>query len=265
MKVLLMRLKVFHIITTLFDKGFKSKNAARTFTNVEQLREIMPDLLHGYLKEDEMPNSLILLAPPPEHTSEAFEFDLEYAKKAVKAEDKIRFMQAAADANLSFPAAVKSFESTLGIEISEAKTPKLYLLMRRVMTDAGLSTYAAKNHYNRERPFVVTNTKTCTPEQEEVLRKVGSFPSGHAAVGWAWALVFSEIFPYNERMILRRGYDFGESRIICNAHWRSDVEMGRVMGRATVDCLRDNLVFQDDLAIAKEEVLMILKETENNA
>jgi len=50
--------------------------------------------------------------------------------------------------------------------------------MRRVMTDAGLSTYAAKNHYNREHPFVVNNSKTCTPEQEEVLRKIGSFPFG---------------------------------------------------------------------------------------
>jgi acid phosphatase (class A) len=223
----------------------------------------MPDLLHGYLKEEEMPNSLIILAPPPERASEAFEFDLEYAKKAIKTEDKIRFMQAATDANLSFPAAVKSFEATLGIEISDEKTPKLYLLMRRIMTDAGLSTYAAKNHYNRERPFVATNTKTCTSEQEEVLRKVGSFPSGHAAVGWAWALVFSEIFPYNERMILKRGYDFGESRIICNAHWYSDVEMGRVMGRATVDRLRNNSVFKEDLAIAKKEVLTVLNEMDN--
>lgn len=259
-----MRLRILHIINTLVYKGFKSNIVLRKFTNVDQLREIMPDLLHGYLKEDEIPNSLVLLTPPPEHTSSVFEFDLKYAKKAVKVEDKIRFMQAAADANLSFPAAVKSFESTLGIEISEEKTPKLYVLMRRVMTDAGLSTYAAKNYYNRKRPFVFTNTRTCTPEQEEVLRKVGSFPSGHAAVGWAWALVFSEIFPYNERMILKRGYDFGVSRIICNVHWFTDVEMGRVMGRATVDRLRDNLGFQDDLAIAKQEVLMILNETQNN-
>jgi len=258
-----MRSTIFSIINKLVNKGFKSKSAVRTFTNVEQLREIMPNLLHGYLKEDEMPDSLKLLEAPPEHASKAFEFDLEYAKKAVKSKDKIRFIQAATDADLSFPAAVKSFESTLGIEISDIKTPKLYLLMRRVMTDAGLSTYAAKNYYNRERPFMVTNTKTCTPEQEEVLRKVGSFPSGHAAVGWAWALVFSEIFPYNERMILKRGYDFGESRIICNAHWHSDVEMGRIMGRATVDRLRDNSVFQQDLAIAKEEVLAILNEITN--
>lgn len=249
-----MRFKIFHIIKGLTSFKVNSKNVAYNFTNVEQLREVMPGLLQGYLSEEEMPNSLMLLPPPPEYTSVSFSIDLEYAKRAAQSYDDMRFMQAKKDANLSFPAAAKSFESTLGIEISEEKTPKLYILMRRIMTDAGLSTYAAKNHYNRERPFVMNNVKTCTPEQEEVLRKVGSFPSGHTAVGWAWALVFKEIFPENEKMILERGYDFGESRIICHAHWYSDVEMGRVMGKVTVDRLRDNADFQKDLAAAKKEV-----------
>lgn len=248
-----MKLKIFHTISTLVFQGFKKNNKALNFANLEHLKEVMPGLLQGYLSEQEMPNSLVLIPPPPEEASVAFALDLEYAKKAVESKDYGRFMQAANDANLSFPAAVKSFESTLGIEISEAKTPKLYVLMRRVMTDAGLSTYAAKNYYNRERPFVVSKTKTCTPDHDEVLRKVGSFPSGHTAVGWAWALVFCEIFPEKADVILQRGYAFGESRIVCNAHWHSDVEMGRVMGVATVKSLRANPTFQKDLVAAKEE------------
>lgn len=255
-----MRLKIFHMINALVNKGFKSNNALRTLTNVEELRVIMPDLLNGYLSEEEMPNSLTLLSPPPKRTSRAYAVDLEYAKQTAEFKDDARFMQARIDANLSFPAAVKSFESTLGIEISEAKTPKLYVLMLRIMTDAGLSTYAAKNYYNRERPFVVYNVKTCTPEQEDALRKVGSFPSGHAAVGWAWTLVISEIFPDKEKAILKRGYDFGESRIVCNANWHSDVEKGRVMGEVTLKRLRVNSAFQEDLVKVKEEVLAVLKE-----
>lgn len=256
-----MLLKVVHIINRLLNKSSKTDKPAVVgkFANVEQLREIMPDLLYGYLCEEEMPNSLALLMPPPEAASEAFALDLRYANKAINSKDLIRFAQAASDANLSFPAALKSFEAVVEIEISESKTPKLYVLMRRVMTDAGLSTYAAKNHYNRERPFVINNSKICTPEQEGVLRKVGSFPSGHAAVGWAWALVFSEIFPDKEKVILKRGHDFGQSRIFCNVHWHSDVMMGRQMGEATIECLRANQVFQIDLAQAKQEVFVILK------
>ncbi|MCC9018399.1 acid phosphatase [Flavobacterium lipolyticum] len=259
-----MGLKLFNSITRLFDKRGKSDEAEYKFANVEEMRVEMPDLLYGYLSDGEMPNSLVLLAPPPEPASAVFEFDLEYARRVSKSKDQIRFLQAVSDANLSFPHAVRSFEATLGIDINEVLTPKLYSLMRRVMTDARLSTYTAKNFYNRERPFVVNKQKTCTPELEEVLRKVGCFPSGHAAVGWAWALVFSEIFPDKEKVILERGLDFGESRLICNVHWHSDVVKGREMGKATVDCLRVNTAFNTDLLQVKEEVFQVLKSMKTN-
>lgn len=242
----------------IFGRRFKSDNAISNFTNVQQLREIMPALLEGYLTEAEMPNSLLLLSPPPEQNSSLFELDLERAKNALESKDNERFLQAARDADLSFPFAVKSFEPIIGISISESKTPKLYILMRRVMTDAGLSTYAAKNHYKRERPFMVNNQKTCTPDQENILYKVGSFPSGHAAVGWAWSLVLIKLFPEKEKEILERGHDFGESRVICNAHWDSDVKMGRVMGQAAVDCLWGNSNFLADWDGVKKEIQQIL-------
>jgi acid phosphatase (class A) len=231
----------------------KTNSITLNSEKTEQVKEIMPGLLQGYLSKEEMPNSLALIPPPPEEGSVAFELDQEYAKKAVESKDTARIKQATSDADLSFPAGVKSFEATLGIEISEAKTPKLYMLMRRVLTDAGLSTYAAKSHYKRKRPFIINNSSTCTPGGEELLRKDGSYPSGHTAIGWAWALLFCEIFPGKTDAILQRGYAFGESRVICNVHWHSDVEMGRVIGAATVASLHANSTFQRDLAAAKEE------------
>lgn len=233
--------------------GCKTGKVNSASVKEEQVKEIMPGILQGYLSKEEIPNSLALVPPPPAPGSIAFELDKEFAKKAVESKDTARFHLATRDANLNFPAAVKSFESTLGIEISEAKTPKLYRLMRRVLTDAALSTYAAKDHYQRSRPFVVNNTPTCSPQDEAMLRKDGSYPSGHTAIGWAWALVFCEIFPAKTDAILQRGYAFGESRVICNAHWHSDVETGRVMGAAAVAKLHANAGFQRDLAAAKEE------------
>lgn len=249
-----MRLKLFYLINRFVTRKFKSNKIITNYTTVNQLKKIMPDLLDGYLSEDEIPNSLILIPPPPKHNSKAFVIDLEYAKKMDDSKNHIRLRQAANDAILSFPDAIKSFELTLGIEISEKQTPNFYTLLRRIMTDAGFSTYAAKNYYNRKRPFVINNMKTCTSEQEEILRNVGSYPSGHAAIGWAWAIVFSELFPSKKNVILKRGYDFGESRIICNVHWYSDVAMGRIMGKATIEKLRTNLIFQKDLVAAKKEI-----------
>ena len=236
MKIMIRQLQIFFIVAALAVlqiPGCKTNKVARV-SKEEQVKEIMPGLLQGYLSKEEIPNSLALVPPPPEEGSVAFALDQEYAKKAVESKDTARFILATSDAELNFPAAVRSFESTLGIEISETKTPKLYILMRRVLTDAALSTYTAKNYYKRKRPFMVNNTPVCTPADTALLRKDGSYPSGHTAIGWAWALIFCEIFPAKTDTILKRGYAFGESRVICNVHWHSDVEMGRVMGAAAV-------------------------------
>jgi acid phosphatase (class A) len=101
---------------------------------------------------------------------------------------------------------------------------------------------------------MVNNTPVCTPADTALLRKDGSYPSGHTAIGWAWALIFCEIFPAKTDTILKRGYEFGESRVICNVHWHSDVEMGRVMGATAVARLHANPNFLKDLAAAKEEI-----------
>ena len=102
--------------------------------------------------------------------------------------------------------------------------------LRRTLTDAGLSTYTAKNNCRHKRPFKVNENPVCTPEEEEKLRKDDSYPSGHTALGWAWALVLAEIAPDRADAVLARGRAFGESRIICNVHWHSDVVQGRFMG-----------------------------------
>ncbi|MGC3947767.1 MAG: phosphatase PAP2 family protein [Chryseolinea sp.] len=225
-------------------------------SKLAEVKEIGPGLLQGYLSREDLPNSLALVAPPPEEGSPAYLADQDYASKAVASRqtDTTRLRQATNDAYLYFPDAALSFQSTVGVEISEAKTPHLYLLMRRMLTDAALSTYTAKNHYKRKRPFVVNNTQTCTPADEEQLRKDGSYPSGHTAIGWAWALMFTELFPSKMNAILKRGYEFGESRVICDVHWHSDVEAGRVMGAATFARLQANKTFQADLAAARKEI-----------
>ena len=93
----------------------------------------------------------------------------------------------------------------------------------------------------------------CTPEEEELLRKDGSYPSGHTALGWAWALILTEIAPDRADAILARGRAFGESRNVCNAHWHSDVAEGRFMGAATVARLHADPVFRAELEAAKSE------------
>ena len=101
---------------------------------------------------------------------------------------------------------------------------------------------------------MVNETPVLTPEEEEALRKDGSYPSGHTAVGWAWALILTELFPEQSDAILKRGKEFGISRMVCNAHWHSDVAAGRTMGAATVARLHANEGFLLNLEAAKQEI-----------
>ena len=82
----------------------------------------------------------------------------------------------------------------------------------------------------------------CTPEIEAGLRNDGSYPSGHTSVGWAWALILSEIAPERQNQILSRGLAYGQSRSVCNVHWNSDVQAGFVIGFATIARFHSNPV-----------------------
>ena len=218
-----------------------------------EVPEIHPGLLAGYLPSEALPSSLALVPPPPADGSAALAFDGEVSRKAMALKDTPRWKFATEDANLIFPEAAGTFSCALGIQVTEKDTPHLYMLLRRTLTDAGLSTYTAKNHYQRKRPFMVNDGPVCTPEEEEKLRKDGSYPSGHTAIGWAWALILTEIAPDRADVILARGRAFGESRNICNVHWHSDVAEGRFMGAATVARLHADPVFCAELDKAKSE------------
>ena len=219
--------------------------------------EIRPGIPAGYLPPEALPNSLALIPPPPAAGSAALAYDEEVSRKAVASRGTPRWTLATEDANLIFPEAAGAFSCVLNAPITEQDTPHLYMLFRRTLIDAGRSTYTAKDHYSRARPFVVNKEPICTPDEEKFLLKNGSYPSGHTAVGWAWALILSEIAREQTDAILARGRAFGESRVICNVHWQSDVIEGRFTGAGTVARLHADPAFRADLEAAKAELAAV--------
>ncbi|MEN5092363.1 phosphatase PAP2 family protein [Pseudomonas protegens] len=211
-------------------------------------------LAPGYLDPADLPVRLALLGAPPKPDSAALARDEEARRAALALRGTAREKLAATDAELSFPGPAKTFSCALDTPITEENTPHLYRLMQRTLSDAGGSTYAGKNAYNRPRPFVVHEEGTCRKDMEPLLLTDGSWPSGHSAAGWAWGLVLAEIQPERATELMTRGLAYGQSRVICDAHWQSDVDAGRIMGAATVASLHGNPEFLADLAAAKEEV-----------
>jgi len=217
------------------------------------LPEVRPGYVAGYLQPNELPDSKALLPAPPAPGSAAMAADAEVYRTTRALRETPRWAQAAKDAELLFPKATEHFSCALDMPISAEATPHLNMLLRRVRMDSSRATDKAKDSYQRKRPFMETGDVICTPKEQARL-KADSYPSGHSSIGWAWALVLTEAAPDRADAILARGLAFGQSRVVCGVHWKSDVEAGRTIAAGTVSRLHSNPVFVAQLAEARKEI-----------
>jgi acid phosphatase (class A) len=221
---------------------------------MEQVPEIAPGYLRGYMPMEDQLDSKAFVPTVPGKDSPRQALDTAWANNMLKLRGTPRWDLAISDADLHFPAAADTFSCALGIPVSEADTPALYMLLRRTLTDLGLASYSAKNTYQRERPFMVNGAPICTPGDEAALRKDGSYPSGHTSIGWGWALILAELSPNRTDELIARGRAFGESRNVCNVHWYSDVVAGRLVGAAAVAKLHNNEQFLRAMDAARTDI-----------
>jgi acid phosphatase (class A) len=209
--------------------------------------------LPGYLPAGASPDSLLLNPAPPAAGSPAEARDIAAANAAVALRGTPRWDLAIRDALLSPTSAAATFSCAAGFKIDAARTPKLDALLLRTARDLGRSTFATKAKYMRIRPFVANGQPMCTPDMANVLRADGSYPSGHSALGYGWSLILAEAIPDRTAQLVARGRAFGDSRRICNVHWLSDIEEGRIVASAVVARLNAEPAFQADLAAARAE------------
>jgi len=212
----------------------------------------------GYLPRGAVPNSLLLNPLPPAAGSAAEARDVEASKAALALHGTPRWDLATRDADLFSPKATATFSCAAGYPISAETAPRVNALLLRTARDLGLSTYPTKTRYQRARPFMSNGQPTCTPSMEAALRRDGSYPSGHSAIGYGWGLIMAEVVPDRAAQLVARGRAFGDSRRVCNVHWLSDVEEGRVVASAVVARMHAEPAFLADVAAARAEMASLM-------
>ncbi|MDE7411562.1 MAG: phosphatase PAP2 family protein [Paramuribaculum sp.] len=213
-----------------------------------------------YLIIDQVPNSTLLLPPPPADSTARWAYDVEQYNWGKSLRDTPRGTLAASDAELDDAGLTEAFSEAFGIDISKENTPATYRLITGMREDAGdLATRHAKNHYQRTRPYIYFDEMTCVPEAQAGLAGNGSYPSGHTSKAWATALILAELNPVNQDAILKRGFEMGQSRVICGYHFQSDVDAGRITGSAIVARLHADPAFTKQIDKAKKEIKKLLK------
>ena len=209
----------------------------------------------SFLTADEVPTGAVFLPLPPDFAEPAFENDRLRYEWGKTMRDTERGKQAAQDANYSLEYFAEIYSEPFGMTISEKNTPELYALLKRLLATTSVSNKKSKSRLMRTRPFVQFNEPTPVPKDEEVLKKNSSYPSGHTTKGWAIALVLAEINPARQDEILKRGYEYGESRVIVGFHYQSDVDAARIITSALINRLHASDQFIQQLQKAKKEFL----------
>ncbi len=125
---------------------------AATTTKIKDHRT-NPDVF--FLQEGDVPNSYLLLPPPPDGASITFLNDQARYTWGKTMRNTPRGDQAVKDARVEGNGVPEAFSEAFGIEINE-NTPEILKLIIGMREDAGdLGTREAKNYYNRQRPAVL--------------------------------------------------------------------------------------------------------------
>jgi acid phosphatase (class A) len=211
------------------------------------------DDLTGYLPAGQRPDLTAAVAPPPQPGDATWIEDGETFKATRRLKDTPRWTLAQRDNSYVVDDMLAGFACAAGADLSSAKTPKTARLVGRAVLDAVEAARGAKQVFRRQRPFVPTDAPICIA-REDSLNASFSFPSGHATSGWIYALLLAELAPDRTAPILSRGRAFGESRIVCGVHWKTDIEAGRDAGTAAFVVLQSNPEFRADLEAARAEL-----------
>lgn len=209
----------------------------------------------GYLPAGAL-DSLVLLPPPPAAGSPTAIADRAVFDATRVLEGSPRWKQATRDADLAGPEMFKSTSCVIGAAVDARSTPALARLWSKMFRDSITVSTPVKERYMRTRPLIGNDKPICTA-REKWLETNGSYPSGHSMIGWSWALVLAEVAPDRADAILKRGRDFGDSRIICGVHFQSDVEAGRDLAGAMVSRLHAEAGFNADVAAARRELAAV--------
>ena len=219
-------------------------------------------VVDAYFTTGEMPDMMKFLPGPPDSSSVAFMNDVAryYWGKEMR-KDPERAAEALRDAVYGLETILTEFEEAFGMKVSQEETPEIYkVLLEGTATCDSICTIP-KRSYMRRRPFMVFNEPTLYPEDDEALRKNGSYPSGHTLLGWSAALLMMEINPDRATEIMARGYRYGENRLVVGAHWQSDTDAARLAASAAYARLHTSERFLEQMKKAREEYQRLNGET----
>lgn len=191
----------------------------------------------------------VLPPPPAPHSAQA---EAELAE--LRAIENARTPERLAAARLDGKTRNASiFAAAIGPAFDLSKLPATARLMAAVRASENDAADRAKAHFRRPRPWVVApDLKGCPGGTAD--GTWSSYPSGHTTMAFSMGAVLARLLPAKASAIMARAAAYGESRIVCERHFRSDVTGGEALGLQVADRLMANAQFRSDFDAARAEL-----------
>ena len=145
------------------------------------------------------------------------------------------------------------FAAAIGPGWDLSKLPKTKFLVDRIMDVDRPDSSQAKKYFHRSRPWIVDpKIQTCAPHDPGPADN--AYPSGHAMLGYELGVVLASLMPNHATAILTRTEQYGENRILCGFHFRSDVAAGQQFGTVLAVEMMQHPVFHGWFKDAQAEL-----------
>lgn len=188
---------------------------------------------------------LAQIPPPPKSGSPADQADLDYtlAIQADASPDQIRRAEIVA---LYFN--VFSYSEVLGPKFNPDAYPQTAAFFKRLEVTVNTTKNQLKDHFARPRPVDAHKglVKQLVPYESGY-----SYPSGHAARAWLYALVLGELDPADRLAFLRQAALVGYYRVLGGMHYQSDIIASRTLSEMLFAQLQADPDFTKALAVLK--------------
>ena len=190
----------------------------------------------------------VLLMPPPKSDSAQTKAELQELLRLQESRTPDQAKHVRDDDHRT----LERFLGGIGIKV-ESLSASANRFFDCIDTSVRHAVHEAKNTFNRTRPYRLPHNNLHTLKKLSD-RDSPSYPSAHATYGAVMGMVLAEMIPEKKEELYKRIQDYGYSRIVSGAHFRSDVYAGNVAGAAIAASLLSKEAFRNELNDVKGEL-----------
>ena len=189
-----------------------------------------------------------LLPPPPAADSPKTKEELAELHRIESARTPARLARAVYD-DKTEDASI--FAEVLGSNFDLAKLPATARMFADIRADEKVAATEAKEFFQRTRPWLADQTLNSCNKSD---KPKSAYPSGHSTMGYSFAVVLASLVPEKSQAIFARAAEYAENRLVCGAHYRSDIVGGQVLGTVVGIAMMNNPAFQSEMRAAADEL-----------